>query len=83
VPVVEPEAEKHIRVLQFAEMGALEQALMLLNRAANLSLFAVQIAQDQMDLERVACRFRGGAQLLDGLVDLIRDEEVEPQHVMR
>src|SRR5687768_11059665 len=36
-----------------------------------------------MNLERIACRLRGGAQLFDGLIDLIGDEEVEPQHVMR
>ena len=81
--VVEPEAEHHVRVFQFSQMRPLEQRLMLLDRAADLPLFAIQVAENQVNLERVAARLGRRAQLLDRGIDLVRDEKVEPEHVMR
>ena len=57
--VVEPEAEQHVRVFQLAEIRALQQRLMLLDRAPDLTLLAIQVAEDQVDLERVAGAVRG------------------------
>ena len=53
-PVVEAEAEQHVRVLQLAQVGTLQQRLVLLDGAADLALLAVQVAEDQVDLERIA-----------------------------
>src|SRR5262249_39706416 len=81
--VVETEAQQHVGVLQLAQLRALEQILVLLDRAADLPLLAIEIAEDQVNLERIAGGARRFRQLLDRLVDLVRDEEVQPQHVMR
>ena len=52
-PVVEPEAEQHVGVLDAVEPRPLQQRLMLLNRAADLSLLAIQVAEDEPQLERL------------------------------
>ena len=56
---------------------------MLLDRAADLALLAIQVAENQVNLERIAGGFRGRAQLLDRRIDLVGDEEIEPEHVVR
>ena len=81
--IVEGEAEEDVRVLQPAQLGPLEQILMRLDRTADLSLLAIQVAEDQVDLQRIARRFRRLGQLFDRLVDLAGDEKVEAQHVVR
>ena len=81
--VVEPEAQQHVGVFQLAQVRALQQALVLLDRAADLPLLPVQVAEDQVDLERVAGRLRRLGQLVDRLVDLVGDQEVEAEHVVR
>ena len=63
--------------------GPLQQALVLLDRAADLSLLAIQVAEDQVDLERIAGDLRRLLQLVDRRIDLVGDEEVQPEHVVR
>src|SRR5215210_5322353 len=83
MPVIKAEAEEHVRLFQLAKVGTLQQVLMFLDCPANLPLLSIQIAEDQVNLERIARRFGGGAQLLDCRIDLIRDEEIEAEHVVR
>ena len=55
--VVESEAEQDVGVLELPQVRSLQQRLVFLDGAADLSLFAVEVAQNQVDLERVAgCR---------------------------
>ena len=61
----------------------LAEGRVLANGAADLAFLAVQIAQDQVDFKRIARAFGGLRELVDRLIDLVGDEEVEPQHVMR
>ena len=56
---------------------------MLLDRAADLALLAIQVAEDEVNLQRIAGGLRRLRQLVDRLVDLVRDEEVEAEHVVR
>ena len=62
--------------------GPLQQRLMHLDGARHLAALAVDVAENQVNLERVGVDARGLAQLLDGDVDLVGDEEVEPEHVV-
>ena len=52
--VVEAEAEQHVGVLELAQIGPLQQRLVLLDRAADLPLLAIEVAEDQVDLQRIA-----------------------------
>ena len=52
-PVVEAEAEQHVGVLEAAQARPLQQVLVDLDGAADLSLLAIQVAEDHVDLERV------------------------------
>src|SRR5262249_2963995 len=81
--IVEAEAQQNVRVLEPAQLGTLEQRLMRLDGASDLSFLAIQVAENQMDLERIAGRLRGLGQLLDRLIDRVRQEEVEAEHVVR
>src|SRR6185295_9675178 len=83
MPEIEGETQLDVRLFQPREVRALEQRLVKRNRPAYLSLRAVQVAEDHLDLERVgvaeACRLR---QFLDGLIDLVVDQKVEAEHVV-
>ena len=81
--VVEPQAEQHVGVLQLAQVRALQQRLVLLDRAADLALLAIQVAENQVDLERIAGALRRLRQLVDRLIDLVGDQEVQAEHVVR
>src|SRR3990170_4803833 len=70
-------------MFQLAQARALQQRLVLLDGAADLTLLAIQIAENQSNLERIAGDVGGAAQLLDGTIDLVRNEEIESQHVVR
>ena len=65
------------------EVGPLQQRLVHVDRAADLSLLPVQVAENHLDLERVGVGAGGLRQLVDRLIDLVVDEEVEPEHVVR
>jgi hypothetical protein len=83
VAEVEREAQLHIRLFEFGEMRTLQERLMKRDRTTDLSLGAVQVAQNHLDFERVgarACRLR---QLVDRLVHVVVDEEIQTQHVVR
>ena len=62
--IVETEAEKHVGVFELSKVGALQEVLVLLDRAADLSLLAIQVSEDQMDLERIAGDLRRLLQLV-------------------
>ena len=70
-------------MFQLPQVGALQQCLMLLDRPADLSLFAVEVAQNQVDLERVACCLCRPCQFVNRWIDLVGNEEIQPEHVMR
>ena len=82
-PVVEAQAEQHVGVLEAAQARPLQQVLVDLDGAADLSLLAIQVAEDHVDLERVGGEGRGLAHLVDRQIELVGDEEVEPLHVVR
>ena len=56
---------------------------MLLDGAPDLALLPVEIAENHVDLERIAGAVRGLHQLLDRRIDLIGDEKIEAEHVVR
>ena len=56
---------------------------MLLDRAADLALLAIQVAEDQVNLQRIAGRLRRLRQLVDRRIDLVGDQEIEAEHVVR
>src|SRR6185503_7086656 len=53
------------------------------DRAADLSFGAIQVPENHLDFERIGARARGLRQLVDRLIDVIVDEEVEAEHVVR
>ncbi len=73
--VVEAQAEQDVGVLELAQIRALQQLLVLLDGAADLALLAIEVAEDQMDLERIAGGSRGPRQLVDGRIGLIGRRE--------
>ena len=79
---VEAEAQQHVGVLDARQLGPLQQRLVNLNGARDLAALAIDVAENQVNLERVGVDARGLAQLLDGDVDLVGDEEVQPEHVV-
>jgi len=70
-------------VFELPQPRALQQALVLLDRPSDLPLLAIQIPENQMDFEWIAGHFGGCAQFFDRGVDLVRDQEVESEHVVR
>ena len=84
VPEVERQAQLHVGLFELGEIRTLQQRLVHVDGAADLSLRAIQVAEDHLDLERVgvadARRLR---QLVDRLVHLVVDEEIEAEHVVR
>jgi hypothetical protein len=75
---VEAQAEQDVRVLQRLQPRPLQQALVNIDGAADLALLAVQVAEDQVDFERVLIELRRARQLVDRQIDLVRDDQVEP-----
>ena len=65
------------------QVGPLQQRLVDVDGAADLSLLPVQVAEDHLDLERVGVGAGGLRQLVDRLVDLVVDQEVQAEHVVR
>ena len=80
---VEAQAEQHVGVLERRQVGALQQRLVHVDRAADLPLLPVQVAENHLDLERVGVGAGRLGQLVDRLIDLVVDQEVEPEHVVR
>ena len=60
----------------------LQQRLVDLDGARHLAALAVDVAEDQVDLERVGVDARRLAQLLDREVDLVGDQKVQAEHVV-
>ena len=81
--VVEAEAEQHVRVLDAVEPRPLQQRLVFLNRAADLALLAVQVAEHQPQLERARIEPRRLLEFFDGEIDLAGDEVVEAEDEVR
>ncbi len=79
---VEPEAEHHVGVLEPGELLTLQQRLVHLDRPRHLTALAVDVAEDQVDLERVGVDPGRLAELLDRQVDLVGDQEVQAEHVV-
>src|SRR5687767_13249231 len=69
-------------MFQGAQTGPLQQTLMFLNRATDLALLAVQIAQHQPDFERGRVNLRSLLELIDREIDLLRHEMVETEDEM-
>src|SRR5262249_40943099 len=61
----------------------LKQALMYGDRFANLAFFPVEIAENHVHFERVGVEAGCAAQLFDGEIDLVRDEEAQPEDIVR
>src|SRR3954454_3984064 len=70
-------------MFELSQVRPLQQRLVLLDRAANLSLFPIQIAENEMNLEWIAGGVGRRTELLDRGIDLIGDKEIQAQHVMR
>ncbi len=81
--VVEPETEEHVGVFELAQVGPLQEVLVFLDRPSDLSLLAIEIAEDQMNLERVAGDLRRLLQFVDRRIDLVGDEKIQSEHVVR
>ena len=79
---VEAEAQQDVGVLDLGQLGALQLRLVHLDGARDLAALAMHVAEDQVNLERVAVDARRLAQLLDRQVDLVGDEEIQAQHVV-
>jgi hypothetical protein len=50
---VERQTQLDVRLFELGEIRPLQQRLVQRDRAANLSLRAIQVAEDHLDLERV------------------------------
>src|SRR3954464_3534049 len=70
-------------MFELSQVRPLQQRLVLLDRAANLSLFPIQIAENEMNLEWVAGSVCRSTELLDRGINLIGDKEIQAQHVVR
>jgi len=81
--VVESEAEQHVGVFELPEVRALEQVLVFLDRTPDLPLLPIEVAEDEMYLERIPGGFGRGAQFLNRWIDLVGDQEIEAEHVVR
>ena len=56
---------------------------MYLYRAADLPLLTIKVAENHVRFEGVGVESRGLPELLDGQVDLVGDQEVQSQDVVR
>ncbi len=81
--VVESQAQQDVRVLHARQPRTLQQALVNRDGLADLAFLAVQVPQDHVDFERVGVEAGGVGQLFDGEIDLIRDEKVQAEDVVR
>ena len=79
---VESEAQQDVGVLDLGQLRALQLRLVHLDGARDLAALAMHVAEDQVNLERVAVDARRLAQLLDRQVDLVGDEEIQAEHVV-
>ena len=68
---VEAQAQQDVGVLDARELRPLQQRLVNLDRARHLAALAIDVAENQMNLERVGVDARRLAQLLDRDIDLI------------
>ena len=80
--VVQSEAQEHVRVFEFAELGPLQQRLVDRNRLADLAFLAIQVAEDHVYFERVGVERRGLRQLGNRKIDLVGDQKVEAEQVV-
>ena len=69
-------------MLELGEPRALQQRLVYRNRLPDLTFFPVQVAEDHVYFESVGVQTRGARQFLDGEIDLVGDEEVQPENEM-
>src|SRR5262249_45758373 len=81
--VVELQAQQNIGVFEFAEPRPLQLSLMRRDGFADLSLLAIQVAENHVDFERVRVEAGRAAQLFDRQVDLVRHQEIEAENVVR
>src|SRR5918995_6718468 len=79
---VEAEAQQDMRLLEARDPRALQQALMNVDRARHLPLFAIEAPKQQMNLERVAEALGGFAELLDREIDLVGHEKIQSDDVV-
>ena len=70
-------------MLEPRQVRPLQQRLVNRDRACDLSLLPVQVAENHLNLERIGVRARGSRQLLDRLIDLMLGQEVQAEHVVR
>src|SRR5262245_7378951 len=82
VPKVQSEAQKYICVFERCEVRPLQQPLMDVDGAADLSLLPVQVAEDHLDFQCVGVEAGGLSQLVDRLVYLVVDQKIEAEHVV-
>lgn len=81
---VERETQLHVGLFELGQVRTLQQLLMHVDGAPHLALRAIEIAQDHLDLERIGRpHARRLGELLDRLIDLVVDEIVQAEHVMR
>src|SRR5262245_6483726 len=50
---------------------------------ADLAFLPIEVAQDHVDFERIPVEARGATQFFDRQIDLVGDEKVEPEDVVR
>ena len=81
--VVEPQTQEHIRVFELAELRPLKKRLMNRDRFADLTLLAIEVAENHVHFERVGVERGRLGQLVDRQINLIRDQEVEAEQVVR
>src|SRR5688572_18234138 len=79
---VEAEAQQDVRLLEARNPRALQEALMNVDGTRHLPLFAIETAEQQMNLERVAKGLGRFAELLDGQINLVRHEKIESHDVV-
>ena len=81
--IVEAEAEQHVGVFDAVEPRSLQERLMFADRAAHLTLLAVEIAEHELHFERARIDGGGLLEFLDGGIDLIGDEVVQAENEVR
>ncbi len=64
------------------QLRTLQQRLVHLDGARHLAAFAMHVAENQVNLERVAVDTRSLAQFFDRQIDLVRHQEVQAQHIV-
>ena len=80
--IVEAEAELDVRVLEPVQPRPLQQRLVFLDRAADLALLAIEIAEHEPELERARIEARGLLEFFDRQIDLAGDQIVQAQDEM-